>query len=149
MNEEHYRKLERMYLGAPCNAYYNPEVHIGEGCAEIRIPVEEKLFHAAGAVHGAAYFKAADDAAFFAANSLVEACFVLTTNLNLYLERPINTGVIIGRAKVLFQSRTLITVESVLTDGEDNEIGRATGSFFATSRIPLTAEIGYVLPEEV
>lgn len=142
-NEDHYRKLEIMYLGAPCNAYYQPKIHIEEGKAELRIPIRKELYHAAGAVHGAAYFKAADDAAFFAANSLVEECFVLTTNLNLYLERPILEGEIIGRGTVVFRSKTLINCEALLTDSEGNIIGRATASFFAKSRLPLTEEIGY------
>lgn len=146
-NEEHFRKLEHMYLGAPTNVYYNPSLHITEGRAEVRIPADKKHFHAADAVHGAIYFKAADDSAFFAANSLVEECFVLTTNLNLHLERPIAEGEIVGRSEVVFQSRTLINVESKIFDGNDNVIGRATSSFFASSRIPLTEEIGYVLPE--
>ena len=143
-NEVHYRKLEKMYLAAPCNDYFKPEIHIEEGEAEIRIPIRPDLYHAAGAVHGVAYFKAADDSSFFAANSLVEDCFVLTTNLNLYLERPIVEGQIIGRAKVVFKSKTMFTTESVLTDVSGNEIGRATASFFTNSRIPLTEEVGYV-----
>ena len=29
--EEHYRKLERMYLSAPVNAYYAPSIRVSEG----------------------------------------------------------------------------------------------------------------------
>jgi acyl-coenzyme A thioesterase PaaI-like protein len=54
--EEHYRKLERMYLGAPINEYYTPEIHISEGQARVTIPVRSDFFHAANAVHGAVYF---------------------------------------------------------------------------------------------
>ena len=38
------------------------------------------MFHAAGAGHGTIYFKMLDDAAFYAANSMVEEQFVLTTD---------------------------------------------------------------------
>jgi hypothetical protein len=83
--DDHYRKLERLYLGAPTNAYYRPSIQIGEGRAEIEIAVRPEFMHAAKAVHGSVYFKLLDDACFFAVNSLVEDVFVLTTSFNLYL----------------------------------------------------------------
>jgi acyl-coenzyme A thioesterase PaaI-like protein len=143
-NKAHFRALEKMYLGAPVNEYYKPQVHIEEGEAEIRIPIREDFFHAAGAAHGVTYFKTADDSSFFAANSLVDDCFVLTTNLNLYLERPIAVGIIIGRAKVVFKSKTLFNTECILTNNNGDVIGRATATFFTTSRVPLDSNVGYV-----
>jgi len=143
--EEHYRKLEYMYLSARCNRYYEPSIHIRKGEAEVRIPVTPKLHHAAHAAHGAVYFKVADDAAFFATNSLVEETFVLTTNLNLYLTKPIIEGVIIGRGKVTFASKNLFHAESLIVDGEGKELGRATASF-VRGRQPLGPEVGYALP---
>ena len=68
-NESHFRKLEQTYLAAPTNQYYKPRVHIAEGEAEIVITVDPRFYHAADAVHGSVYFKALDDAAFFAVNS--------------------------------------------------------------------------------
>ena len=59
-NEEHYRKLERMYLSAPVNEYYAPEIHISEGQAQVslspfgrisstlRMPCTERIFQIAG-----------------------------------------------------------------------------------------------------
>ena len=38
MNEEHFRKLERMYAGAPTNRYFAPVIRISEGRAEVTIP---------------------------------------------------------------------------------------------------------------
>ena len=29
--DEHYRRLERMYLAAPANEYFRPEIQIAEG----------------------------------------------------------------------------------------------------------------------
>ena len=140
--EDHYRKLERMYLSAPCNAYYKPQITIGEGTAELKIPITPNLYHAAGAAHGSVYFKTADDAAFFAVNSLVQDVFVLTTNLNVHLLRPVAEGTITGHGKAVFTSRNLFLAETVLVDGAGKEIGRATASF-ARSKIPLSSDIGY------
>jgi len=74
-NKEHYRKLEHMYASAPCNKYYAPTLQVGDGYAELIISVRSDFFHSAGAVHGAVYFKALDDAAFFAVSSLVDDVF--------------------------------------------------------------------------
>ena len=79
--EEHYRKLERMYLGAPVNRIFDPRIEIGEGKATVTIPIRSEFFHAAHAAHGMIYFKLLDDAAFFAVNSLVEDVFVLTVSI--------------------------------------------------------------------
>jgi hypothetical protein len=57
MEGEHYRRLERLYLAAPTNAYYKPTVHIAHGTAEVRIQIRPDFFHAAAAVHGSVYFK--------------------------------------------------------------------------------------------
>jgi len=94
------------------------------------------------------YFKVADDSAFFAVNSLVEDVFVLTTNINLYITRPIADGHIIGTGRVVFRSRQLFHAESRITNEAGKVLGRATASF-VPSRIALTPEIGYALPDDV
>lgn len=71
-NSEHYSKLENLYHNHPLNQFFNAELKIYDKKAKLTFPVSKKLFHAAEAVHGAVYFKALDDAAFFAANSIVE-----------------------------------------------------------------------------
>ena len=141
-NEKHFRKLERMYLSAPVNEYYAPEIHISEGQAQVSIPVRPDFFHAANAVHGAVYFKLLDDSAFFAANSLMEDVFVLTVSYNVYFTRPITEGVMSAAGKVVQASRRLIIAESVVLDSEGNEIARGSGTFMR-SKFNLTEEIGY------
>jgi acyl-coenzyme A thioesterase PaaI-like protein len=70
---DHFKKLERMYLSANINRLLFPstDVLIKEGSAEISLEVNDDYFHALHAMHGAVYFKLMDDAAYFAANSLV------------------------------------------------------------------------------
>jgi uncharacterized protein (TIGR00369 family) len=140
--EEHFRKLERMYAQAPINRYYSPRLRISEGHAELVIPVKPDFFHAAGAVHGSVYFKALDDAAFFAANSLVTDVFVLTVAYNVYLTRPISDGELIATGRVVHRSRQLLIAESEVKNSQGREIARGSGSFLK-SQIPLTPEIGY------
>jgi len=140
--EDHYRKLERMYLSAPINEYYSPTMHITEGRAEVTVAVSLKLFHSAGAVHGSVYFKMLDDAAFFAANSLVDDVFVLTVSFTVYLTRPISEGEMKATGRIVHQSRNLFVAESVLVDSQGQEIGRGSGTFMR-SKIPLSPDIGY------
>jgi len=131
-----------MYASAPINDYYTPTMRVGEGRAEVTIPVRRELFHAAGAVHGSVYFKMLDDAAFFAANSLVDDVFVLTVSFNVYLTQPISEGEITSTGRVVHRSRRLFVAEADLLDSDGREIGRGSGTFLR-STTPLTPEVGY------
>jgi uncharacterized protein (TIGR00369 family) len=142
-NEEHYRRLERMYLSAPINAYYEPTIHISTGRAQVVIPVRRQLFHAADAVHGAVYFKLLDDAAFFAANSLVDDVFVLTVSFTVYFTRPVSQGEMKATGRVVHRSRRLVIAEAELVDSAGREIGRGSGTFMR-SNVELSAVPGYV-----
>jgi len=93
-------------------------------------------------MHGALYFLALDNAAFFAANSLVENVFVLTTSFTTYITRPVSEGVVKAIGKVVNQNRSQFICESVLSDSNGKEIARATG-IFVRSKIPLSDKIGY------
>jgi uncharacterized protein (TIGR00369 family) len=140
--EGHYRRLERLYATAPINRYFEPALRISEGRAELTIPVKPDFFHAAGAVHGSVYFKALDDAAFFAANSLVFDVFVLTASFNVYLTRPVSEGELRASGSVVHRSTNLIVAESFLLDSKGLPIARGSGTFMR-SRISLTPQIGY------
>jgi len=140
--EEHYRRLERLYAAAPINRYYEPSLRVREANAELTIPIKADFFHAAGAVHGSVYFKALDDSAFFAANSLVFDVFVLTASFNVYFTRPVSEGELRATGTVVHRSRNLIVAESVVLDSKGRPVGRGSGSFMR-SQIALTAGIGY------
>jgi len=143
-SDEHFRKLERMYHSAPINAFFAPTLRITEeGRAEITMPIKPDFFHAANAVHGSVYFKALDDAAFFAANSLVSDVFVLTVTYNVFLTRPIVDGEMRAAGRVVHRSKNLIIADADLLDSADRQIARGTGTFMR-SQIALTPAIGYV-----
>ncbi len=141
-HDEHHRRLERMYLAAPANEYFRPEIRIGEGRAEVRLAVRPDFFHAASAVHGSVYFKLLDDATFFAASSLVDDVFVLTASFNIYFLRPISSGTMIARGTVVSRTNRLLVGEGVLVDSDDREIARGSGTFMP-SRVSLDERLGY------
>lgn len=144
MNEDHFRKLERMYLHANVNQqlYETTTISIGHEIAEISMIVSEKYFHALGAIHGSVYFRLLDDAAFFAVNSIVSDVFVLTTSFNIHLIRPVDKGIIKAVGKVRFSSRNLWTAESRFYNELGKEVAFGTGNF-ARSKVQLSEEIGY------
>jgi uncharacterized protein (TIGR00369 family) len=141
-NEEHFRKLERMYVRAPGNDFYAPRLTIAHAAAELVIPIDRRFYHSGGGAHGSVYFKALDDAAFFAVNSLVEDVFVLTVTFTTYLTGPISEGAMHARGHVVHAARSFFVAESVVCDTDGKEIGRGSGPF-TRSRIHLTPEIGY------
>ena len=123
-----------MYHAAPINDYFAPKLHIPEaGVAELRMTVRPDFHHAARAAHGAVYFKALDDATFFATNSIVEDVFVLTVSFNLYLPRPVSEGEIIARGRVVSRSKRLYLAEGTLEDARGREIARGSGAFMPST----------------
>ena len=142
VNEDHHRKLERMYTEAPCNAYFRPRIRISEGRAELSLAVRPDLFHAAGAVHGSVYFKLMDDAAFFACNSLLAGRLVLTVQFQVHLLRPVSQGEMRAVGTVAHNAATLMVGESRVLDARGREVGRGSGTF-QKSRISLTPDMGY------
>ena len=141
-DDNHYRALEKMYLAAPINEIFKPKIKVSNETAEIKIEVNRKLFHSAGAVHGSVYFKMLDDAAFFAANSIVSDCFVLTKSFTIYLTRPISSGYMKSIGKVVSKEKKEITAESIVYDHRGKQIGSGKG-IFVRSKQPLNNTLGY------
>jgi uncharacterized protein (TIGR00369 family) len=141
--EQHYRALERLYASAPVNAKFASQLHItGEGRSQLTFTVTPEDYHAAGAAHGTIYFKMLDDAAFYAANSLVTDRFLLTTSFNLFFSKPVRAGQVTAEGRWVSGRRRVFVAEARLVDAEGDEIGRGTGTFMK-SRIPLSSLPGY------
>ncbi|TIX49135.1 PaaI family thioesterase [Alteraurantiacibacter aquimixticola] len=139
----HFRALEALYASAPINALFRSRLEIpGEGQSVIRFEVDKALHHAAGAAHGTIYFKMLDDAAFYAANSLVTDRFLLTTGFNLHFTKPVRSGPVEARGRWISGKRRVFVAEASLVDAEGDEIGRGTGTFMR-SHIALSGLPGY------
>ncbi|MEO7915433.1 MAG: PaaI family thioesterase [Novosphingobium sp.] len=139
----HWRALERLYTHAPINRLFESTIEItGEGVARIHFRVDESVYHAAGAAHGTIYFKMLDDAAFYAANTLITDRFLLTTAFNLHFSKPIGAGRIVAEGTWISGRRRVLVAESRLVDADGEEVGRGTGTFMR-SRIALSSLPGY------
>ncbi|RED17104.1 PaaI family thioesterase [Parasphingopyxis lamellibrachiae] len=144
--EAHFRALETLYDSAPINSLWQSRLAIVEnGVSRITAELDERYYHAAGAVHGTSYFKMLDDAAFYAANSLVSDRFLLTTGFNLLFTRPIRGGSVTAEGRWISGQRRVFVAEARLIDADGEEAARGTGTFMK-SRIPLSSLDGYRLP---
>jgi uncharacterized protein (TIGR00369 family) len=139
--EEHYRKLERMYAVAPINRFYTPDLTVGEGTAEVSFDVVEPMHHSGGAMHGSVYFKALDDAAWFAVNSLVTEVFVLTARFEVTLLRPVSEGRIRAVGRVTSRGERF-EAEAELFDEQGRKVALGRGEF-VRGRAPLGPDVHY------
>jgi uncharacterized protein (TIGR00369 family) len=141
--EAHFRALESLYAAAPINRLFDSTLEIpAAGVARIRFMIDERHFHAGGAAHGTSYFKMLDDAAFYAANSLVTDRFLLTTAFNLLFTKPLKAGPVVAEGRWVSGQRRVFVAEARLIDNEGEEAARGTGTFMR-SRIPLAGLPGY------
>ncbi len=136
----HYRALESLYASAPINALFASQLddHRRAAARGSRSTVDERVYHAAGAAHGTIYFKMLDDAAFYAANSLVSDRFLLTTGFNLHFTAPDpRAAKCVAEGRWISGKRRVFVAEARLVDADGEEIGRGTGTFMR-SRIALS-----------
>lgn len=139
----HHRALERLYAYAPVNELFASRLEItGDGAARISFTVTPAVYHAAGAAHGTIYFKMLDDAAFYAANTLVTDRFLLTTSFNLHFTKPVRAGEITAEGLWVSGRKRVFVAEARLVDGKGEEVGRGTGTFMR-SHISLSTLPGY------
>lgn len=139
----HRAALERLYAAAPINQRVASTLSLPEaGRSRIDFDVTPDMFHAAGAAHGTIYFKMLDDAAFYAANSMVSEVFLLTTQFNLFLTSPVREGPLVAIGQWASGHRRVLIAEARILDADGEEVARGQGTFMR-SRIPLSTLPGY------
>ena len=99
------------------------------GRSEIAFTVAPDAFHAAGAAHGTLYFKMLDDAAFYAANTLVSDRFLLTTAFNLHFTKAMKEGEARAEGRWISGRRRVFVAEARIVDSSGEECARGTGTF--------------------
>jgi len=140
----HLRALETLYDSAPINRLFESRLELAKaGESRIYFSVSRTAFHAAGAAHGTLYFKMLDDAAFYAANSLVSDRFLLTTAFNVHFTRPMREGQMIAEGKWISGKRRVFVAEARIIDADGEECARGTGTFLR-SHIALSGLDGYL-----
>ena len=130
MNAKHYRALESMYLRAPINEIYPPQIEVSEREATISIEVKPEYFHVMGAMHGSVYFKLLDDSAAFAVASINDQYPMVTVTFSIELSKPVSKGRVKATGRVVKVDGAKVYVESVMYDEEGSEIAKGNGMFF-------------------
>ena len=119
-----------MYRLAPIHEHYpGIKILVEDRYAEVTLDVDRRYFHAGESSHGAIYFKLLDDACYFACQSIETQNFLVTTNLNVNLLRPIFKEKIIAKGKVDFISANLFTASAELFNEKGKLCGTAQASF--------------------
>ena len=148
IRDSHLRGLERLYAAAPINRLFASSLRLpSPGHSEIRFSVTQSMFHGADAAHGTIYFKMLDDAAFYAANAMVEEDFLLTTQFNLVLTRPVKDEPLVALGQWVSGHRRVLIAEARLLDASGEEVARGQGTFMR-SRRPLATLAGYRDPPD-
>lgn len=141
-DDDHFRKLERLYAAAPITQWYGATIEIGDGRAEVRFPIKQEFHHAANAVHGSVYFKALDDSAFFAVASRVRDVMVLTVSFTVHFMRPVVSGVLRAEGRIVHAGGRLFVAEASLYDEAGDMLGHGSG-VFSRSSFALDTLTGY------
>tara|TARA_B100001093_G_C26808573_1_gene1006583 strand:+ start:279 stop:704 length:426 start_codon:yes stop_codon:yes gene_type:complete len=140
MTNSHYSKLENIYLNANLNKeiYSNTEIIISENYSEIKMPIKDDYYHALNAIHGSVYFKILDDAAFFAAQSVVEDYMLLTANFNITFKMPVSNGYIKSIGSLSSVSEKEFEAESKMYN-QNNELVAFGKGIFKKSKKPISS----------
>lgn len=145
-NTEHYRRLETMYLAAPINreVYSGVEIAVRDSSAEICHEVDPAFFHGGGALHGSVYFKLLDDAAFFAASSVVTDEFILTVSFQIQIVRPITRGILKAVGTIEKPGKRVLAASATLFDERNRKVAFGQGQFMKSGKLLAETE-GYII----
>jgi len=103
---------------------------IEPGHAQAEITIDERHLNPNGVAHGSVVFAMVDTAMGAAVMSLVpdgKAC--TTTDIHVRFARPVSAGPIIADTVVTKPGRTLMHIESRVTNDEGKLVATATGAF--------------------
>ena len=86
-----------------------------------------------GAAHGAVVFAMSDTSMGRAATSVLEPDqLCASTDVHIRFLRPVGPGQLVARSEIIRQGRTLIQLESKVTDSEGRLAATGTGAFAIT-----------------
>lgn len=119
-----------MFLKAPVNQLFkNTSIEIAANKCLITWNVDGHFFHAGKSLHGAAYFKMLDDAAYFAAASLNDVQFILTKTFKVKFIRSVTSGLITAEGISKMNARGNITATSLLRSQDNSILAKGEGEF--------------------
>lgn len=134
-----------MFYSAPLNQslYTGASMTVSEKKAVYELPITEKYFHAAHAMHGATYFKMLDDAAYFAAASIEKDHFILTKSYNIHFRRPVGQCLLRAEGEVIEFDENEIKARSTIYNEDKKVVAYGEGVFVKGPKLLSSLE-GYI-----
>ena len=139
----HFRRLENMYHSAPVNHSIPCVICIESRKATVQMNITKDFWHAGGAMHGSMYFKGLDDAAFFAANSVVDNALVVTARFEVELLAMVSCTDVKAIGVLEKREGRKLWARSELFDDEGGLVAKGSG-LFIVSAIQLDTKMGYI-----
>lgn len=137
MPKTHFKKLKALFAAAPVNRlmYSGGQMEVSHGASRYVWEVQPDFFHGAEALHGTAYFKLLDDAAYFASASLEETYFLVTKSFELDFLRPVEQGKLVAEGKVLEQTEQGIYTQAVIFQEQGKQVASGKGVFVRSRKL--------------
>ncbi|MDO8672023.1 MAG: PaaI family thioesterase [Dehalococcoidia bacterium] len=116
MTEDRQKHWDSLLARSNRSPYYQllgmSVAEIGEGRARLTIPVETKLHHGRGIVHGGVIASIADGAAAFTVYSLLEPGLVTNTvELKINYLRPVSKGTLTAEGRIVQKGKRIAVVD--------------------------------------
>lgn len=109
--------------------------HVEKGKVAISCESKDTLLQQQGLLHGGVITTLADVAGGYAALTTMPDNFeVLTVELKINLIRPAVANKVIATGEVLKAGKTLVIVESTVTDEDNKVVAKMISTMFATSK---------------
>ncbi len=120
-----------MFQVAPINQgiYRGTQIKVDDSKATLTLEIGDKYFHAAEAMHGSVYFKLLDDAAYFAAASLVDTHFILTKSYTIHFIRPVGLDKLRAEGAVVKANDYEILAKSEIFNQNGKLVAHGSGVF--------------------
>lgn len=133
---EHFDRLIRLFQSAPINKgiFKNSSIDLAEGKAEYLFKVDQSFFHGANALHGAIYFKLLDDAAYFAAATLITDHFLVTKSYEVHFVRPVHLELLIAKGQVIEKDEHEIKAASEIFNEQGKLVAKGEGVFVRSKK---------------
>ncbi|RAP29451.1 hypothetical protein DID76_04140 [Candidatus Marinamargulisbacteria bacterium SCGC AG-414-C22] len=136
--KKHYSNLVKFYYAAPINQDLKPNLVVKKGKSTLITTIQERHFHSGNAAHGSIIFKTLDDAAYFAAHSLVQSHFLVTMSLTCQFIKPVFAETITSIGHVIQHSNRFVVSEATSYNKNNDVVAHGTGRF-CCSKILLSS----------
>lgn len=131
LNEAELARLRDVFSNVPFARLLGLELVAAErGAATVALDVREELTRMGGILHGGVIVSLLDTSAAFAAHTMLESgSQTVTVDLTTHFLRPVSSGRIESRARVLRAGRRILVINAEVTDPTGVLIATATTTY--------------------